>query len=557
MVDTTPTENPWIRSLVGTVIDRLIGWYLGLPAETNNYKVQPLRVPIHEGLARVELAADLYEPLISDGAGPLGTVLVRGPYGRGAIMSAIFARIYAARGYRILFVSCRGYFGSGGDFDPCRNEIEDGKAVVEWMRKQEWYTGTFATLGASYLGFTQWALLMDPPVDMVAAIISVGPHDFRDVLWGTGAINMDFITWSGTVSHQNEPYQRLKMLLQPNRFRNVVDGIPFAQTVEAAYKGKADWLQHWIKSPDQEDEYYTPMKLNRALERANIPILLVSGWYDLFSGQTFEQYFRLRERGCKVALTVGNGAHNAAVLNAEAIRDGICWLNEHLAEQIKTPREAPLKYYITGAEEWRYVTDFPPTPASITWYLHGNNKLSMNDRIEDNESSSFIFDPRTPTPTIGGNKLGKDGGKVDDTALAGRPDVLSFTTEPLTSDVEMIGRPTVEFSHATDVPYADLFVRISEVNEKGRSCNISEAYQRLDPKRGSEIITLPLSWCAHRFVKGQRIRLVVAGGSHPHYARNLGVENLDNAGSEMREVTHTIFHGPLKTSRIILPARSI
>ena len=42
------------------------------------------------------------------------------------------------------------------------NEIADGADTVEWLRHQPWFTGSFATIGLSYLGFTQWALLDRP-----------------------------------------------------------------------------------------------------------------------------------------------------------------------------------------------------------------------------------------------------------------------------------------------------------------------------------------------------------------------------------------------------------
>ncbi len=54
------------------------------------------------------------------------------------------------------------------------NEIADGADTVEWLRHQPWFTGSFATIGLSYLGFTQWALLADPPPEMKAAVITVG-----------------------------------------------------------------------------------------------------------------------------------------------------------------------------------------------------------------------------------------------------------------------------------------------------------------------------------------------------------------------------------------------
>ena len=56
--------------------------------------------------------------------------------------------------------SVRGTFGSGGHFDPLNEQI-DGLATVEWLKKQPWFGGTFATYGPSYLGHTQWAIAAD------------------------------------------------------------------------------------------------------------------------------------------------------------------------------------------------------------------------------------------------------------------------------------------------------------------------------------------------------------------------------------------------------------
>ena len=93
----------------------------------------------------VELLADHYAP----DAAPLGTILVRGPYGRAVPFSTIYAQIYAARGYHVVFQSVRGTFGSGGDFVPMANEAADAADTVEWLREQPWVTGTFGTIGLS------------------------------------------------------------------------------------------------------------------------------------------------------------------------------------------------------------------------------------------------------------------------------------------------------------------------------------------------------------------------------------------------------------------------
>ncbi len=159
----------------------------------------------------VELVADHYVPRPRS---PAGTLLVRGPYGRGLPFAALFGAVYAARGYHVVIQSVRGTFGSGGDFDPFVNEVDDGADTVAWLRDQPWFTGTFATIGLSYLGFTQWALLTDPPPELKAAVITVGPHDVSGPRWGTGSFGLnDFLGWSDLVARQEDP-RRLRLLLR-------------------------------------------------------------------------------------------------------------------------------------------------------------------------------------------------------------------------------------------------------------------------------------------------------------------------------------------------------
>ena len=129
---------------------------------------------------QVIACADHYVPTTSTRA---GTILVRGLYGRGGLASVTGARVYAARGYHVVLQSVRGTFGSGGEFTPGRHEADDGADTVTWLRTQPWFTGRFATMGSSYLGYTQWALLVDPPPELATAIISVGPHDMSAAAW--------------------------------------------------------------------------------------------------------------------------------------------------------------------------------------------------------------------------------------------------------------------------------------------------------------------------------------------------------------------------------------
>jgi putative CocE/NonD family hydrolase len=544
--------QPRSRGILGQAIEPLLSWFLGLPAERCNFTTQALSIPISDSLSRIELRADLFQPLLDK---PLGTVLVRSPYGRG-IPIAIPPRQLAARGYQVLVVSCRGTFGSGGEFDAFRTEVQDGKGVVEWMRKQPWYTGTFATIGGSYIGYVQWALLYDPPKDMVAAVPGVAPHDFAQPIWGTGALDLDIVRWADMIVHQEDSFSLWEALCKTRtrRLETLFEGTtPLASNIQAHLEGKFPWMDKVLTKPDLSDPFYEPMKLGRALGQAEIPTLIIAGWFDLFVEQSIEQYLRLKEQGCNVALTVGPWSHTKSVVATEMIRHGFDWIEEHLGNRAEAKRSAAVQYFVTGAQEWKSASDFPPRTESTTFFLHEGGKLAEKPLSASSGSSTFTFDPRNPTPEIGGNAL-ITGGRVNDTALAKRSDVLVFDTAPLEEDTEICGKPAIQLAHSTSSPYVDVFVRVSEVDAKGRSHNITETYKRLNPKRADdEELKLALNFCAHRFLKGTKIRVIIAGGNFPQYAKNHGVENSDLNGTEMIAVDHTIHHSESRISNIVFP----
>ena len=160
------------------------------------------------------------------------TVLVRCPYGRTGVFALQTGQILAERGYHVLLQSVRGTFGSGGDFEPMRHEITDGQDTVAWLRQQSWFEGRLATYGPSYLGFVQWALAMDPPPELVAAVVHVGPHDFSRSAYRNGAFDLyNYVMWSDLVAHQESTGMlraMVRMATAERRLRQVLTGLPVA-----------------------------------------------------------------------------------------------------------------------------------------------------------------------------------------------------------------------------------------------------------------------------------------------------------------------------------------
>ncbi len=198
-----------------------------------------------------------------------------------------------------------------------------------------------------------------------------------------------------------------------------------------------------------------------------------------------------------------------------------------------------MRIFVTGGGGWRDLPDWPPPSTRTTLSPHPGSVLGGAPSAAT-EPLRFVFDPADPTPTIGGRLLmAVAAGYRDDGALAERADMLSFTGPELCADLQIIGVPYVELAHAVDTPSADVAVRISDVDPNGRSCNISDGYVRIG-RDSSSPLRIELDPIAHRFRVGHRIRLLIAGGSFPRFARNLGTGEPLATGAEFVRSTHVL-----------------
>ena len=509
---------------------------LGLPRPATGYRVtHDLAAPMRDG---VRLLADLYTPI----ANPCGTVLIRTPYGRSNLPATVTAGIYAERGYCVVMQSVRGTFGSEGHFEPGVTEAEDAADTVTWMREQPWFDGEFATVGASYLGFTQWALLADPPPELSTSVIAMAPHDFAESGWSTGAFALaDFLTWSYQVARQEDGGTLrtiVRMTMAPRRMKRPLRTVPLSDAGAKMLKGRAPWHESWLRTPDLTDPYWRPSRLGHALQRVSTPVLLVTGWQDVFLTQTLDQYRQLADRGVEPALLIGPWSHGDG--GGDVLRDSVRWLDGE--------RRRGVRVHVTGGGGWRDLPAWPPPAAQRVLHLKPRARLDAHPAPPGDTLARFVFDPEDPTPTVGGRLLFAPRGYRDDTALAARGDVVTFTAPALDEPLEVIGVPRIELAHRTDTGWADVWVRISEVDAAGRSRNVSDGYVSRAPG-GEDVLWLDLDPIAHRFAAGARIRVSVAGGSHPRFARNPGTGESVWTASRLLRATHEIGPG----SRLILP----
>jgi len=57
--------------------------------------------------------------------------------------------------------------------------------------------------------------------------------------------------------------------------------------------------------------------------------------------------------------------------------------------------------------------------------------------------------------------------------------VLTYTTPPLAADTEVIGEVSAQVWFSSSLRHADVFVRLCDVDAKGRSINVTDRLVRL------------------------------------------------------------------------------
>jgi uncharacterized protein len=533
-----------------------------------------VRVPMRDGTI---LLADHYAPVL---AAPRPTVLMRCPYGRGW-QFAMMARPFAERGYHVLLQSARGTFGSGGVFTPARDEAPDGQDTVAWLRKQDWFNGRFATVGASYLAFAAWALALDPPPELTAMAVYISPHDLAEAGFGQGPFELyNLLTWTDLMAHQERlgaARMMWRTVTADKRLGPAMNRLPLAATGATIGGAAAPWYAEWLSHPERTDAYWDGYSATAALERVTVPTLLISGFHDFFVQQTVRQYHALRRRGVTAALTIGPWTHMSLDLGV-AIRETLAWLDVFANGNAgaSSPRPLPVRVWTSAGRggRWRELPDWPPTDAEPhEFFLQAGGGLDGRpatgaeparagpERSGPETVTAFRYDPANPTPSVGGRVMSmRNCGSRDNTALEARSDVLTFTTPPLDRAVEVAGVPLVQLYLSSDNAYFDIFARLCDVDAGGRSRNLTDQIFRsaADQLTPGEIrqVSILLTDVSHVFEAGHRIRLQVCGGAHPRFARNLGTAADQITGTQTAPVSHEVRHGARYPSALILPVLS-
>jgi predicted acyl esterase len=274
------------------------------------------------------------------------------------------------------------------------------------------------------------------------------------------------------------------------------------------------------------------------------------------------------------------------------------WFDKFLkGEDPQRLKDQPkVQYYTMGKNKWQHSNTWPPEGAKTVKLtlssrgnantLHGDGRLEIAqgqtllpvaprvdptdahavriaaiealDASKHDYADTFIYDPMKPTPSYGGNvccagnTIPGMGGALDQRKMEERPDILVYTSEALTKDVEASGPITVTLYVSADVKDTDVTVKLIDVLPDGTAYNLDETIQRLRYREGDDKmvwmekdkvykVTLTPMNTSNLFGVGHKIRLEVAGSNFPRFDRNLNTGG-DNFSETTAVVSHTAVH---------------
>ncbi|QUQ65391.1 CocE/NonD family hydrolase [Kutzneria sp. CA-103260] len=532
-----------------SLISHLIQRQLKLPPPSTRDVVvhRNLRVPMPDG---VELLADRWAP--RHGGDGLPTALIRSPYGRSGLIGTGMARPLAERGYQVLIQSVRGGFGSGGVFDPMRQERSDGLATIDWVLTQPWFGEAMVLFGMSYLGHVQWAVAdrLPPQVKALIPVVTESALTLEFLRADGMSLETPF-GWGAMVGTQERPLALARQIIQGPRTAKALLTLPLSQADLAAIGERSQYIQD-ILVHDADSPRWHGFDQRDNVAKVTAPVSSIGGWYDIFLPGQLRDFQILRDAGRPARLTVGPWTH-VDMTNTpftEAIEFGL-----PLARGEQPPQRPPVRLYVMGENTWRDFASWPPAGyAPRRFHLQPSGGLA-DDPVES-DPDHYRYDPVDPTPAAGGVRMSKDRGRVDNTALEARPDVLTYTTPVLDEDVEVIGEVSAEIWFRSSLAHADVFVRLCDVDPAGRSWNVCDGLVSLTDADETRRAVVGLWPTAHRFQRGHRIRVQVSSGAFPRFARNPGTGEPLATATTMISANQTVHHDPSRPSAIILPVRA-
>ncbi|MDX3638097.1 CocE/NonD family hydrolase [Streptomyces sp. MB09-02B] len=536
------------------------------------------------------LRADVYRPAAD---GPWPVLLARLPYGKNTSTVNMLDPVgMARRGTIVVVQDTRGRYASEGEWEPWTFESDDGYDTVRWAATLPDSNGSVGMYGASYFGNTQWMAALAKPPELKAIAPMITWSDPYDGVFCRGGVeefglNLWWSLWMGfdtlTRRHADDLDSGSAELATLVR---EFDGLAKSGYWDLP-SGRHPAFQRnrlhdlGLERSRREPEWAASCRVAGRHDEIDLPTLNIGGWYDLFCQGTLDNFTAMRAAGRPAKLIMGPWAHGDFLGQVGDVNFGTAasgealdfrgtlgdiqhgWFRHWLAGDTEAgdadaAQLPPVLLFVSGINQWREEQQWPLARAVDTEYFLRADGHLTDDRPKEGEGGdTYVYDPADPVPTTGGAALMSSEfrpGPLDQARVEARPDVLVYTTEPLTEDVEVTGRIRAFLHAATDAPTTDWVVRLCDVAPEGVSINIVDGVVRVVTSPGEFAEHEVDLWStSHVFRVGHRIRVHVTSSNFPRWDRNLNTAEPIDSATEGRPARQEVAHDATRPSRVVLP----
>ncbi len=552
----------------------------------------------------ITLRADIYRPT-ADGRFPV--LLQRTPYNKDDGFD--FGLKAAQHGFVVIFEDVRGRYASAGEWYTFKNEPNDGYDTVEWAAALPYSNGKVGMFGGSYVGATQmFAAITHPPhLAGICPVVTASNYHSNWVYQG-GAFEQWFDqSWTSGLAQNTfdrEVADNTNALQGISTFP--LSNYPLfnfdKHSQPASNASLAPYYLDWLAHPNYDD-YWKAISIEDHFADINVPALHVAAWYDLFLGGTVRNYEGLKahaasedaRRAQRLMIVVGGHAGNGPKIGdvdfgatSKIDEDEITlhwyeYLFQNAHNEFATGKR--VRIFVMGANQWRDEDEWPLARARNTkYFLHAADKANSQSGTGSLSTTApakepfdqYVYDPANPVPTIGGplccDSQHLAPGARDQRAVEARDDVLVYSTQPMSQDMEVTGPVTLELYARSSAVETDFTAKLVDVWPNGFAQNLTEGILRTSYRDSQETPSLMSPgqvyklnidvWATSNvFKKGHVLRLEISSSNFPRFDRNLNTgrdrylkagENM-NSGQPFRSATNVIYHDAEHPSALILP----
>ncbi len=480
-----------------------------------------------------KLAVDLYRPTLKGQlvTTPFPVIWQFTPYRRalydndGKVVSRQAAALLdlTKYGYVIAVADVRGKGASFGFRKAMHNrqEAEDSYDLTEWFAAQSWCSGKVGMWGGSYNGGTVAGAVTTAPPHLKAVFFGITDFNMYDG-WVRGGIMRYSMGADNPVSDDlltvpvdaDADKTMLKAAVEQHNQNPLMNPMLMALPFRDSWSDVSD---SYFWSEVSYSNYLAQIK------RSGVAAYMYGGWFDFLRRDTVMSYVNWPNAK---KMLMGPWAHGSVAgfdFATEHLRWFDYWL-KGIENGINT--EPPIYHHVVNApagQNWRLATAWPMAEAKQSnWFLQSSKSgsaPSVNDGTlatsaptdaDGKDEFKVVYGVKVDVEPLGIAPITKGASEWDQKGL-------TWTSTPLSADVEVIGHPQAHLWFACSATDADIFVVLEDVDEAGNAQYVADGRLRASLRATHQppYNFLNLPWHRsykideHKLTPGQPVKLAI------------------------------------------------